>query len=137
MSKHFSPRSLFFLTYNSLFHIVTLSRSKLLSPTILITLHPALIESLGWSGFDFVFIDTEHTPADVETTLTGIRACEVTGMTPFVRVYENSPPLICKALDNGAQAVIIPHISTVGQAEAAVRSVKYPPIGEWEQFVTL
>jgi 4-hydroxy-2-oxoheptanedioate aldolase len=94
------------------------------------TLHPALIEIMGWTGFDFVFIDTEHTPGDVEATLTGIMACEVTGMTPLVRVYENSPPLICKALDNGAQGVIIPHISTVAQAEAAVRSVKYPPLGE-------
>jgi len=94
------------------------------------TTDPALVEIMGWAGFDFVFIDTEHAPADVGETKTAIRACELTGMTPIVRVYENSPPLICKALDNGAQGVIVPHINTVSQAEAAVRSAKYPPLGD-------
>jgi len=94
------------------------------------TNQPALVEIMGWTGFDFVFIDTEHSPADVGATLTAIRACDVTGMTPIVRVYENSPALICKALDNGAQGVIVPHINTVAQAEAAVRSAKYPPLGD-------
>lgn len=94
------------------------------------TLHPALIEIMGWSGFDFIFIDTEHVAADEETTLAAIRACEIAGMTPLVRVYENSPALIGKALDSGAQGVIIPHVTRAEQAEAAVRSAKYPPLGE-------
>ncbi len=94
------------------------------------TTDPALVEIMGWAGFDFVFIDTEHTPSDVGATATAIRACELTGMTPIVRVYENSPPLICKALDNGAQGVIVPHISTVSQAEAAVRAARFPPLGD-------
>lgn len=92
--------------------------------------HPALIEIMGWTGFDFVFIDTEHSPASVGDTLEAIRACDLTGMTPIVRVYENDPALICKALDNGAQGVIIPHISTVEEAKAAVRAAKYPPDGD-------
>ena len=45
------------------------------------TTHPALIEIMGWTGFDFVLIDTEHGPA-VGETLPAVRACEVTGMTP-------------------------------------------------------
>ncbi len=94
------------------------------------THHPAFIEILGWAGFDYVWIDTEHTPADVGATLTAVRACELAGMTPIVRVYENSPPLICKALDNGARGVMIPHVSTASQAEAVVRAVKFPPLGD-------
>ena len=85
---------------------------------------------MGWTGFDFVLIDTEHTPVDVGATLNVIRACDLTGMTPIVRVYENSPALICKVLDNGAQGVTIPHISTAEQAEAVVRAIKYPPLGD-------
>jgi 4-hydroxy-2-oxoheptanedioate aldolase len=94
------------------------------------TNHPAFIEIMGWAGFDCVFIDTEHAPQDVGGTLAAVRACQLTGMTPIVRVYENSPPLVCKALDNGAQGVIFPFIKTPSQAEAAVRSAKYPPLGD-------
>ena len=94
------------------------------------TTDPSLIEIMGWTGFDFVFIDTEHSPTDVGATLKAVRACDLTDMTPIVRVYENSPALICKALDNGAQGVIIPHINTIEQARAAVRYSKYPPLGD-------
>jgi 4-hydroxy-2-oxoheptanedioate aldolase len=89
----------------------------------------AFVEIMGWVGFDFCFIDTEHCPADIGATLNPVRACELTGMTPIVRVYENNPALICKALDNGAQGVIVPHVNTVAEAEAVVRSVKYAPQG--------
>lgn len=94
------------------------------------TNHPALVEIMGWSGFDFVFIDTEHAPADVGATEVTIRACDITGMTPIVRVSENTPSLIGKALDNGAQGVIVPHINTLKDAKLAVNSAKYPPFGE-------
>lgn len=94
------------------------------------TNHPALVEIMGWSGFDFVFIDTEHAPADVGATEVTIRACDVTGMTSMVRVAENNAALIGKALDNGAQGVIVPHINTLKDAELAVAAAKYPPLGE-------
>jgi 4-hydroxy-2-oxoheptanedioate aldolase len=94
------------------------------------TNHPAFVEIMGWSGFDFVVIDTEHAPTDVGETVKCIRACEITGVTPIVRVSENNPSLICKALDNGAQGVIVPHISTSSQAEAVVHSVKFLPLGD-------
>jgi 4-hydroxy-2-oxoheptanedioate aldolase len=94
------------------------------------TTHPAFIEIMGWTGFDFVSIDTEHSPADAGATLPAIQACELTGATPLVRVYEISAPLICKVLDNGARGVMVPHVSTASQAEAVVRAVKFPPLGE-------
>ncbi len=107
-----------------------LKQGKIAYGVACFTNHPALIEIIGWAGFDYVWIDTEHSPADVGATLTAVRACELTGMTPIVRVYENSPPLICKALDNGARGVLVPHVSTASEAEAVVRAVKYPPLGE-------
>lgn len=94
------------------------------------TNHAGLVEIMGWTGFDFVFIDTEHAPTEVGATEVTIRAADVTGMTALVRVYENSAPLIGKALDNGAQGVIIPQISSVADAEKAVQAAKYPPLGK-------
>ncbi len=92
--------------------------------------NPSLIEIMGWVGFDYVFIDTEHSPSGVGETLAAVRACDLTGMTPIVRVHANIPSLICKALDNGAQGVIVPHINNVAQAEAVVHYAKYPPLGD-------
>jgi len=90
---------------------------------------PALVEILGQSGFDWVTIDTEHTPFDMESAEHMVRAAETSGLTPLIRVYENNPSLILKALDTGAQGVIVPHVDTEEAAMRAVEAVKYPPEG--------
>ena len=47
---------------------------------------PAMVETMGWLGFDFVIIDCEHCPMDYETTEHMIRAAELSDITPIVRV---------------------------------------------------
>lgn len=91
---------------------------------------PAVVEIVGYAGFDFVIIDTEHGPISIETAQNLIRAAEVVGITPIIRVAENDPPLILRALDIGAQGVEIPQISTKEDALKAVQSVKFSPQGE-------
>jgi 2-keto-3-deoxy-L-rhamnonate aldolase RhmA len=51
------------------------------------------------------------------------------GVIPLVRVGENSPNLIKRVMDAGAYGVIVPMVNTREQAQAAVKAVKYPPIG--------
>lgn len=91
---------------------------------------PAAVEVAGYAGFDFVIIDTEHGPISIETAQNLIRAAEVAGITPIIRVAENSPSLILRALDIGAQGVEIPQISTKEDALKAVQSAKFFPQGE-------
>lgn len=90
----------------------------------------AMVEIMGFSGFDWVSIDMEHTStsfADVENLT---RAAEVSGMIPLVRVAENEPLLIMKALDSGAAGVIVPHIQTADDLKKALASARFAPEGE-------
>lgn len=90
---------------------------------------PALIEMLGYYGWDFLMFDGEHstiTPRDCENLC---RAAELRGVTTLVRVTTNQQPVILRFLDTGVQGVMVPMINSVEDAEAAVRAVKYFPRG--------
>lgn len=90
---------------------------------------PGLVELLGRSGFDAVFIDCEHGPADWSQVEDMVRAAELADVTPIVRVQANDGPTITRALDRGAGAVQVPHVNTREDAEAAVRHAKFAPLG--------
>jgi 4-hydroxy-2-oxoheptanedioate aldolase len=85
----------------------------------------ALVEILGLVGFDFTMIDTEHGLFDLQTAGELIRAAQGAGLTPLVRVANNNPDLILKALDLGAQGVVVPRISTKEDAVRALEACKY------------
>ena len=90
---------------------------------------PALIEMLGYYGWDYIMFDGEHstiTPRDCENLC---RAAELQNVSTCVRVPTNQQPVILRYLDTGVQGVMIPMINSVAEAEAAVRAVKYPPRG--------
>ena len=91
---------------------------------------PAAVEIMGFAGFDFVIIDTEHGPISIETAQNMIRAAESVNITPIIRVVNNDEAFILRALDIGAQGVEIPQINSKSDAVRAVKSVKYSPQGE-------
>lgn len=91
---------------------------------------PAVVEIFGQAGFDFVIIDMEHGPLCPENAQDLVRAAELTGTTPIIRVTANDPGQIARALDIGAQGVQIPHISSRAEAERAVQAAKFAPQGE-------
>jgi 4-hydroxy-2-oxoheptanedioate aldolase len=86
---------------------------------------PALVEILGLVGYDFTMIDTEHGLFDMQGAGDLVRTALGANLTPLVRVLKNDTGLIMKALDLGAQGVIVPHISNKGDAEKAVEAAKY------------
>ena len=85
----------------------------------------ALVEIMGLVGYDFVMIDTEHGLFDMQGAGELVRAAHGANLTPLVRVQKNDPALILKALDLGAQGVIVPHISNKADAVLAVSASKY------------
>jgi 4-hydroxy-2-oxoheptanedioate aldolase len=91
---------------------------------------PAVVEIFGHAGFDFVIIDLEHGPLSIETAQNLVRAAEIVGITPVVRVSVNDPAQISRALDIGAQGVQIPHIVSKVEADIAVKASKFSPLGE-------
>ncbi len=91
---------------------------------------PAVVEIMGFAGFDFIIIDTEHGPISIETAQNMIRVAESVNITSIIRVGNNDESFILRALDIGAQGIEIPQINSKADAVRAVRSVKYSPQGE-------
>lgn len=81
------------------------------------------------AGFDSLYVDMEHSPIDFETTSAICITAVAYGVTPLVRVPGHLGQDISRALDGGAQGVILPHVNTAEQARAIVSYAKYPPIG--------
>jgi 4-hydroxy-2-oxoheptanedioate aldolase len=109
-----------------------IQKNELVIGTISISSHPTIIEMLGFAGFDFVVIDTEHgaaAPSSLELENL-IRAAYAADITPFVRVNEIQQGMIEKALDYGAKGIVIPHVETVKEAELCVKSAFFPMKGE-------
>ncbi|MHB1417506.1 MAG: HpcH/HpaI aldolase family protein [Chloroflexota bacterium] len=91
---------------------------------------PQMVEIFGRIGFDFVFIDCEHGIITTESCEEMVRAAEVVGISPLVRVPENSPQVILRYLDMGATSVQVPHVNTKADALAVVEAAKYAPQGK-------
>jgi 4-hydroxy-2-oxoheptanedioate aldolase len=91
---------------------------------------PLIVEMLGYSGFEWLFIDTEHVPIYSDMTLENmIRAAEASGVVPIVRVKENREQYIRNALEAGAMGVVVPHVATKEDAQRAVSYASFPPRG--------
>jgi 4-hydroxy-2-oxoheptanedioate aldolase len=93
------------------------------------TSDPAIVETLGCAGFDFIILDTEHGPNGIETVQNLIRAAQLSQMAPIVRVPSGDYEMIGKALDVGAAGVQVPQISCAEDVRAAIEHAKFGPIG--------
>jgi len=90
---------------------------------------PEIARILASSGFDFVFIDTEHAAFDLETVTDIIRVGRAVGLVCMVRVPDAEYHLIARALDIGAEGLLVPRVESKQQVESIVRWAKYPPMG--------
>ena len=86
-------------------------------------------ELMGRSGFDWVCVDTQHGLVGYDQMVQMLQALAISGTPAFVRVRWNEPGEIMKALDAGAQGVIVPMINSAEEARQAVGSARYPPAG--------
>lgn len=92
-------------------------------------LYPNLIELYGYLGFDYVVIDAEHLAVNPVSCQELVRACDVVGLVPIVRVPENNHALILGYLEIGVSGIYVPHVKTAEDARRIVRAVKYAPLG--------
>lgn len=97
-----------------------------ISPTI----DPTVCEYLGWAGLDFYMIDGEHGPIDVSNAIDMIRACEISGISPWARIRSVDEKLILQYMDAGVVGVMMPGITSLSQVSDLVNAIKYPPIGK-------
>ena len=83
-------------------------------------------EMAGNCGMDFIWIDTEHNQFNMETVKDMVIAAKAGGCAPLVRVRANDSNLIKPVLDMAPAGVIIPMVSSVEAARAAVAACRYP-----------
>jgi 4-hydroxy-2-oxoheptanedioate aldolase len=87
------------------------------------------VEVIAGSGFDWILIDTEHSPNELPMVLSQLQAATGGTAHPIVRPAWNDMVLIKRFLDAGVQSFLIPYVQTEEEARAAVAATRYPPRG--------
>ncbi len=87
------------------------------------------VEVIAGAGFDWLLLDMEHSPNDLESLLGQLQAAAPYPAHPVVRVPWNDMVAIKRVLDVGAQSLLVPYVSTADEAAAAVAYTRYPPRG--------
>jgi 4-hydroxy-2-oxoheptanedioate aldolase len=87
------------------------------------------IEVVAGAGFDWLLIDTEHSPNELDMVLSQLQAVAPYATHPVVRVPWNDMVTIKRFLDIGAQTLLIPYVQNEEEAKKAVAYTRYPPDG--------
>src|SRR5260370_38012616 len=95
-----------------------------------------LIDQLGTLDVDSIWLEGEHGGVDYADLGNLTRACDLWGKTSVVRVMDNDYATIYRTLDRGAQGIVVPHVNTRAEAEAAVAAAKFAPLGKRGMFTS-
>jgi 4-hydroxy-2-oxoheptanedioate aldolase len=87
------------------------------------------VEVLANAGFDWLLIDTEHSPNELPMVHSQLQAVARGATHPIVRPTWNDPVVIKRLLDIGAQTLLIPFVENADEARSAVAATRYPPLG--------
>jgi len=87
------------------------------------------VEVIASSGFDWLLLDTEHSPNEIPDLLAQLQAAGRGTATPIVRPAWNDTVLLKRVLDLGVQSVLVPYVQNPEEAKRAVQAVRYPPAG--------
>lgn len=90
---------------------------------------PAVVEMVGYAGFDYVVLDGEHGAAGTETLENQLRAADAAGIPALVRLCGQTATEVLHALDAGACGIVVPHVLNAEQARALVAASHYAPRG--------
>ena len=90
---------------------------------------PITTEIVSHSGFDWLLLDTEHSPNEVPDVLVQLQAMQAGTASAIIRPAWNDIVLIKRFLDIGAQSLLIPFVQTPEEARRAVEATRYPPGG--------
>lgn len=94
---------------------------------------PDVYCAMATSGFDFLWIEMQHSTLDDHEVGRMIRSCPEATAIPFIRVPDATEGDIQKATDMGALGIIVPMVDDVEKIKNAVKFAKYPPQGKRSQ----
>jgi 2-keto-3-deoxy-L-rhamnonate aldolase RhmA len=93
------------------------------------TSDPDMYRAMAHAGFDFLWIEMQHSPLTYQDVARMIWAGRDAPAIPFIRVPDATEGDIQKATDVGALGIIVPMVTSVAKVEAAVQFASYPPRG--------
>lgn len=91
--------------------------------------HPSITETFARAGFDFMFIDMEHSTISVEQGQRIIAASQSEGVPCLPRPVSHNNDYLKPLLESGADGLLIQMVETADQVRSLIRDVKYPPVG--------
>ena len=97
------------------------------------TADPEIYCAMANAGFDFIWIEMQHSPLSFSEAARMIWACRDAPAIPFIRVPDASEGTIQKATDIGALGIIVPMVDGAEKMADAVVYAKYPPEGRRSQ----
>ena len=104
-------------------------RQKVVGTTMSMLPDPILIEKMICPQLDFILMDAEHGRFDTQNVIPMLHTCRMLGIPGFVRVQDSQYHLIAKAIDMGADGVMIPRVETCEQMRTVVDAVRFGPVG--------
>src|SRR5215468_8733909 len=108
----------------------TLATRETILTTFVLIPRTEVIELLARAGFDAAIIDLEHGPMTIAEVPALVSAARASGIWAFARVARNSPVEICQALDAGVDGILVPHVTSVADAELVVQAGRFSPEGD-------
>jgi 2-dehydro-3-deoxyglucarate aldolase/4-hydroxy-2-oxoheptanedioate aldolase len=106
-----------------------LQQGKCLAGTHVILNDSSITEMISNLSFDFIWIDTEHSAIDYQVLQQHLIAARAGNTPAIVRVPWNNPILVKRVLEQGPDGIVFPVINTAEEADLAMKSCLYPPIG--------
>jgi 2-keto-3-deoxy-L-rhamnonate aldolase RhmA len=110
-----------------------LKEGKQVVGATVVTPNPDIYCAVANSGFDFTWIEMQHSPLTYQDVAHMLAQCKGASAIPFIRVPDANESDIQKATDIGALGIIIPMVDTVEKAANTVKFAKYPPAGRRSQ----
>ena len=104
-------------------------RKKIIGTTMIMLDTPLLLEKMNCPDIDFILMDAEHGRFDTQNVIPMLHTCRMLGIPSFMRVQDSQYHLIAKAIDMGADGVMIPRVETLEQMKTVIDAVRFGPIG--------
>ncbi len=86
-------------------------------------------EVLACSGYDWLTLDMEHSPNDLQSILSQLQMLAAYDLEPAVRLVKFDKDLVKQYLDMGLRTIVLPNVESVEQTRDIVCATRYPPQG--------
>ena len=96
-----------------------------------------IAKAMKTAGFDWLFLDLEHSAMSIETAAQLAIAGLDAGIAPIVRVPKGEYSLATRLLDSGALGIVVPHVDTADEAREIAVRLRYPPLGHRGVFSSM